>query len=125
MTPTNFDELAAYLRNKVEELNDMCSKTDPWVFLCASAFIDYLSKLASGRNSKKAFERYPQFIKDFFPAKYDKFSYLAGPKSNETSLPHQMYYVLRCGIVHSFSFVPEQPARRHGGRPGSVLIAHR
>src|SRR5882672_2865550 len=121
MPPTTLDDLATNLRNKVADLKEMCTKTDPWIFLCAAAFIDYLSKLSSGRTPTKPFERYPQFIKDFFPEKYDRFSYATSRRSNETSLPHQMYYILRCGMVHSFSFVPEQTVKRYGGRAGSVL----
>ena len=34
-----------------------------------------------------------------------------------------MYIILRCGIVHSFSFVPNQQGINNNGRTRSILLA--
>jgi hypothetical protein len=52
--------------------------------------------------------------------KYKSFQYLSG----KADLPEQMYHVLRCGIVHSFSLVPDQGARDKGGRDRSIVLSH-
>ena len=39
-------------------------------------------------------------------------------------LPCQMYVTLRCGIVHSFSLVPDATGKLNNGRPRSILLAH-
>ena len=39
-------------------------------------------------------------------------------------LPCQMYVTLRCGIVHSFSLIPDAIGISHKGRPRSILLAH-
>ena len=39
-------------------------------------------------------------------------------------LPCQMYVTLRCGIVHSFSLIPDAIGKLNKGRPRSILLAH-
>jgi hypothetical protein len=39
-------------------------------------------------------------------------------------LPLQMYVTLRCGIVHSFSLIPDDTGISNNGRPRSILLAH-
>ena len=94
---------------------------DPWPFLCASALIEYLTKMVYGSDSGA--KEYKTFISAYLAAanpQYDSFTYSSGEKD----LPLQMYHVLRCGIVHSFSLIPDKMAASKGGRPRSVLIAH-
>ena len=94
---------------------------DPWPFLCASALIEYLTKMVYG--SESGAKEYKQFISVYLARTnplYDSFTYASGDKD----LPLQMYHVLRCGIVHSFSLIPDSRAAARGGRPRSVLIAH-
>ena len=38
--------------------------------------------------------------------------------------PNRLYHVLRCGIVHSFSLIPDQQAINKGGRDRSVVLSH-
>ena len=35
-----------------------------------------------------------------------------------------MYHVLRCGIVHSFSLVPNKHGKQKGGRVRSIALSH-
>ena len=39
-------------------------------------------------------------------------------------LPLQMYVTLRCGIVHSFSLIPDETGISNNGRSRSILLAH-
>lgn len=52
---------------------------------------------------------------------YKDFEYVT---NNKKDLPEQMYYVLRCGIVHSFSLVPDKTSIGNGGRERSILLNH-
>lgn len=36
-----------------------------------------------------------------------------------------MYHVLRCGIVHNYSLVPDHQSSKNGGRKRSILLGHR
>jgi len=104
------------LQHRVTELQACCSTRSPWVFLGASAFIEYLSNL-SGTDYKKFVSTWLSQIRP----EYSSFRYQSGT----SDLPDQMYYVLRCGIVHSLSLVPNDRARSHGGRERSIVLCHR
>jgi hypothetical protein len=45
--------------------------------------------------------------------------------SGSKDLPLQMYVTLRCGIVHSFSLIPDATGKSKNGRPRSILLAHK
>jgi len=111
-----------YFRERVGELRLASSSGDPWIFLCASAFIEYLAKMANG--SPVDAKGYKEFLRTrFFTVcpQYSSFKYATGG----SDLADQMYHVLRCGIVHSFSLFTDSAGRKHGGRDRSILLAHR
>ena len=101
------------------ELEPICRTANPWGFLCLSALIDYLSRLATNPG-KPGRKHYIDFIARYFPNEYRDFRY----KNGETDLPKQMYYILRNGLVHSFSLIPDERATRSGGRPRSIVLMH-
>ena len=104
------------------ELGEQCKTGSPSVFLLASAYLDYLSKLVSGSDKKR--DGYVTFIEKWLAEvreEYRTFRY----KDGEQDLPQQMYHVLRCGIVHSFSLIPDQQALARGGRNRSIVLCHR
>jgi len=112
------EQAEQYFADLVEVLNKMCQyDQSPWVFVCASTMIEYLSKLRYGRAGIAG---YLDFINSYMPASYRSFTY----KSGVRDLPAQMYYVLRCGIVHSFSLVPDQTSASNGGRIRSIALSH-
>jgi len=116
-------DIESYFRDRVEELRSLAERGDPWVFLCGSSFIEYLAKMRLGGPTDQA--DYKNFLKDCFfkvcPA-YPSFRYASG----QSDLAEQMYHVLRCGIVHSFSLFADPTAKeKHGGRDRSILLAHR
>jgi hypothetical protein len=115
-------DIETYFKGRVEELKRLAKLGDPWVFLCASSFIEYLAKITLGRETTQ--KDYKDFLRDYFfraCPEYDKFTYADGDRD----LAVQMYHVLRCGIVHSFSLIPDQQAKGKGGRDRSIILAHR
>jgi hypothetical protein len=119
----NLDEAKAVFLDLLNSLESM--PVNPWPFLCASALIEYLTKMVNGDGSGA--EKYKQFVSTYLARVnplYNSFTYIYGSPSPEQDLPRQMYHILRCGIVHSFSFIPDKQATDKGGRPRSVLIAH-
>lgn len=90
--------------------------------MCASSFIEYLARLEIGKETGP--EQYKNFLKDRFFAvcpKYATFQYASGKRD----LAVQMYHVLRCGSVHSFSLIADPKAKARDGRDRSILLAHR
>jgi hypothetical protein len=119
MQRVTLDEAKTLFLNMLDSLESM--PVNPWPFLCASALIEYLTKMVNGGVSGA--KEYKQFISTYLARVnplYDSFAYASG----DTDLPIQMYHILRCGIVHSFSFIPDSQAAAKGGRSRSVLIAH-
>ena len=111
-------EAETYFARQIADLKRMIADGTPWVFLCGSAVIDYLSKLADGKNDGGA--GFKRFVNTYMPTGYRIFKY----KSGAADLPDQLYHVLRCGIVHSFSLIPDAQARSKGGRDRSVVLSH-
>jgi hypothetical protein len=101
----------------------LAQRGDPWVFLCASSFLEYLAKIELGKATTST--DYKNFLKNYLfrvCPDYAAFRFRSGAKD----LAEQMYHVLRCGIVHSFSLFADPSAKaKHGGRDRSILLAHR
>lgn len=107
---------------RVTELKSLSERGDPWFFLCASSYLEYLAKLAYGKSTNQ--NDYKSFLKDyFFIACPNYLSFKYGTGTNDLEV--QMYHVLRCGIVHSFSMIADGQAVSKGGRHRSILLAHR
>lgn len=114
------DQTKQYFLARCNELISLAHRGDPWVFLCSSAMIEYLTKMTSGESGREA---YIAFVNNYFKrvnSRYTTFQYQNG----ETDLPRQMYVILRCGIVHQFSFVPRQLEINNGGRIRSIILGH-
>ena len=101
-------------------LPQVCAIESPWCYLCLASLIDYMSAAAYPHLGSQR-DRYIAFIENYYPAKYRKFKY----KGGNTDLPLQMYYILRNGLVHSFSLFPDQKGRINGGRERSIVLVHR
>jgi len=102
--------------------------------------IDYLAGLHQGKKAGKA--DYIAFIREYFPKAYSDFEYNTAHRKPGTGLkrkngtrtkreltrkdlPEQMYYILRCGLVHRFSLVPSPAELENGGRERSITIHSR
>lgn len=107
----------------------------PWAFVGAAAMIDYCSRLQNGGHTDRW--KYIGFIRKYFPSKYRAFEYRRKHRrksmtatgivvsNSKTDLPEQMYYILRCGLVHAYSLVPSATERNNGGRTRSIWLIHR
>jgi hypothetical protein len=116
------NEIEQYFKNRIQELKQIAARGDPWVFLNASSFIEYLAKMRLGRGTTA--KDYKEFLKTFFfqiCPHYKTFKY----RSGKLDLADQMYHVLRCGIVHSFSLFADSRGQSQGGRHRSIVLAHR
>jgi len=117
---TTIEEAKDYFIGRCEEIISMSTRGDAWVFLCGAAMIDYLTQMTTGTSGRTA---YIDFVERYFKEvniNYKDFEYQNGMKD----LPTQMYIILRCGIVHKFSFVPGSQEIANGGRLRSILLSH-
>ncbi|WP_298153912.1 hypothetical protein [Flavobacterium sp.] len=114
------NEIENYFINRSNELIALSLRWDPWSFLCGSAMIDYLTHMVYGDSNRKLYVKFVEEYLSQVNSLYKNFKYLSG----DQDLPTQMYVILRCGIVHSFSFVPDSIGIKNGGRKRSILLAH-
>jgi hypothetical protein len=122
---TTLSEIYDYYKIRIEEVVEFAHKGrgDLWTFLMACSYIDFLVKMVYDKESSA--KDYKKFIKDYLSLinpLYRDFTYTVG---NKKDLPEQMYHVLRCGITHSYSLVPDSRSIRNGGRPRSILLDQR
>jgi hypothetical protein len=113
-------EAQQHFSDMLDELSQMGAS--PWPYLCASAMLEYLSKMSIDRTGLSGASAYIRFVDYYMPQAYRDYKFDSG----DQDLPYQMYYVLRCGIVHSFSLVPDPniPSAARG-RKGSIVISHK
>jgi len=118
----NLKSAESKLMERIDDIDSFAKTGSPLVFVLASAFLDYLAKLSQGKNNHA--EGYKKFINDWMskirPA-YLTFQYKCG----KHDLSVQMYHVLRCGILHSFSLIPDKQSRSKEGRDRSIVLMHR
>jgi len=98
---------------------------NPIVFIAGSAFIEYLSKLFYGRGGAAEYKKFIRLHLSKANPGYRSFVYRFPSGVRKRDLPVQMYHVLRCGIIHSYSLIPDDVALSRGGRNRSVALAHR
>lgn len=115
----NINGIENFFLDRIAELENQCHEHTTWVFLCASAMINYLVNLVNGSETKS--DDYKRFINDFMPEDYKNFQFLNG--NNDLGI--QMYHTLRCGIVHNFSLFPDAAGLRAGARERSIALTHR
>jgi hypothetical protein len=116
---TTIEEAKQYFLERCREIILMSDTEGPWIFVCCSALIDYLVQMTTGQSGRVT---YISFVDNYFKEvnfKYKEFEYAGMQKDLAT----QIYVVLRCGVVHKFSFVPraQEPANVRGN---SMLLAH-
>ncbi len=127
-----------YFKDRVLELRAI--QGTPWGFAAATILLEVLAKLERGTGTGELGKaRYIQFVITWMP-QYEAFQYTqkfitttvwnksktrAKTKKKLKSLPVQMYAILRCGLVHSYSFVTNKEQRRTGGRNRSIWLTNR
>ena len=86
----NLNQAEKYFLDRGGELAAMCKDGTPWVFLCASAFIEYLSRLVKGSDCSS--DGYKDFVRDYLAKVrpgYATFTYA----NQKRDLPIQMYHM--------------------------------
>jgi hypothetical protein len=81
------NEIKNYFNDRCDEIIQLSERGDPWVFLCGSAMIDYLTNMTMGKSNR---ENYIKFIEEYFGevnVLYKDFTFQNGSKD----LPCQMY----------------------------------
>src|SRR6266478_5937776 len=117
----NLRKAEKYYLKRIGEVKTIAKKKNPWAFACASILLDCLAKVVLGKDRRG--KGYISFVKRYLAQAnptYKSFQY----KNGKQDLPRQMYSILRCGIVHSFSFVPDARATKNGGRLRAVVLCH-
>lgn len=124
---TTLAEVHEYYKTRIFEVQKFASdfgSGDLWAFLMCSSFIDFLVKMVVNNEKASNSIEYKLFIEKYLslvnPA-YRDFAFQSGKKD----LPKQIYHVLRCGIVHSYSLCPDQKSQKSGGRKRSIVLGHR
>lgn len=118
---TNLSEVKIHLQHLVKYMESTIILESAARFIVPCSFIDYLSKLYKGGGG----ENYKKFIKEIMSEvnpKYIEFEYKGENEKPIKDLPVQMYHILRCGIVHSFSLIPDKTAKDNGGRKRSIVL---
>lgn len=116
----DFEEIKSYFLSRADELEDLSKRGDAWVFLGCSAMIDYLNSLINAKPNGETYERLIIEYLSQVRKEYVEFEYTSGVRD----LPKQMYLILRCGLVHSFSLLPDEMSKKKGGRERSILLGH-
>jgi hypothetical protein len=113
------------LNNNLKHLIDFMKKAaecgTAMAFVTPCCYIDYLTKLYTGDGSSNSYKKFiREILYDANPA-YKEFEFSCG----KADLDIQIYHILRCGIVHSFSLVGDEQSKKNGGRDRSIILGHK
>lgn len=104
--------------------------------MCACVILEVLVRMVNGRGAGDIqLKEYEKFARRWLPT-YWSFVYrqktvtitqhkkggVIIKKRRRKSLPSQMYLILRCGLVHTFSFVASKKQFEKGGRTRSIWM---
>jgi len=120
MDTNKLQDIENYYLGRAEELIEYSKRGDTWFFVGASTFMNHLANLIFGNRAGRI--EYVKFVINFMPSDYKDFIYLNGIQD----LPLQMWCVLRCGIIHSFSLIADriyEPCKSQA-RDRSIMFAH-
>src|SRR4030042_1801230 len=111
-------EAKNYFHDLISAAKKYCPDHTPLPFVLAASFIDYFSKMVKGKDKRG--RGYKDFVIKYMKEvcqEYAKFRYSNGVQD----LNVQMYHILRCGIVHSFSLTPDKGDHK---RPFSLKLCN-
>lgn len=111
-----------YFKQLLIAVENYCQDTTPLPFVLGAAFIDYYSKMVKGHDEEG--RGYKEFIVNYMQKvrkEYQTFTYL----NTKDNLPEQMWHVMRCGLIHTFSLFPDKRIRNQPGRVRSIVLCHK
>lgn len=117
----SLERLKNQLKDIIKYMRDTKSAGTACRFIVPCCFLDYLTKLYYGKSTTS--RHYIEFVEKILKKvnlNYKDFKY----KNGKVDLPEQIYYILRCGLVHSFSMTPEKKYQNeNSGRKQSIVLA--
>ncbi|MCG0997583.1 hypothetical protein [Acetobacter persici] len=129
------DRYQNYINNRILELKTaQLIKSDKdrlngsiWDFVLMGCLVEIVAKLNCTNKSLYTFDKISKLFNDRLP-KYRIPSYKTHDNIND--VPEQIYMVMRCGLIHSLSLVPDEKYKekkkyeKHW-RKGSLLLSHK
>lgn len=115
------ENLDKYLNHLIGFMKETSKLGTAMAFIVPCCYIEYLSKLYNKESNSKSYKKFIQDVLSEINPKYKSFVY----KSGDKDLDIQMYHILRCGIVHSFSLYGDKKSKEEGGRDQSIVLGHK
>lgn len=120
-----------YLNDRLDELADLANRGDPWVFGACSTYIEmlafrvYYSRIITRNGPTRNQATGADYIElcngYLYPRR--KNSVIRYSNGDEVKFTDQLYYILRCGVVHTFSMNPT-PRNPNTAKPYSIILGH-
>ena len=111
---SNLNEVKKHLKHIIKYMESTVDLATAARYIVPLCLIDYLSKLYNCN--------YKEFITEIMAEVNPKYKTFRYNTEGKQDLNIQMYHVLRCGFVHSFSLIPDETAKRKGGRDRSIIL---
>ena len=115
-----------YLKDRLDELDSLARRGDPWIFEACCTFIEMLAERANtekNTNTEKKGNRFRNFVQNYlmpsnplYEAAENQYPKNKQKKSHKIS--NNLWTVLRCGVVHSFSMKADDGEYK-------ILLGHR
>ena len=112
-----------YLKQLLSMIRNYCQDNTPLPFLMGAALVYYYSKMVKGYDDGGT--GYKEFIINYMQKVRKRISNIYIPKSLADKLPDQMWHVMRCGLIHTFSLFPDKTIRNQLGRDRSIVLCHK
>ncbi len=119
-----------YLKDRLDELDSLAQRGDPWVFGACCTFIEMLATRENPQE-KMLGNRFKTFVQNYLMPSNSLYQdaenklkeKTTGQKSCEIS--KNLWKVLRCGVVHSFSMKGKKDKKDKKGEEYKILLGHR
>jgi hypothetical protein len=113
-----------YLKDRLDELDSLAQRGDPWVFGACCTFIEMLAERENPQKTKSG-NRFKKFVQMYLmPSNslYQDAENKLKEKTTKQEFPEiskNLWNVLRCGVVHSFSMKDNKDKKY------KILLGHR
>lgn len=146
----DLEAIDRYLKARLEELDTLAQRGDPWVFGACCTFIEMLAKREKECNNdlndnarNKDGSRFKNFVKIYLmpsnPFYQDaekelkneatKQSGKEQAKEDDPEIAQNLWHILRCGVVHSFSMKKQESFKKEledsNQQNYKILLGHR
>ena len=114
-----------YLKDRLNELSLLAQGGDPWVFGACSTFIEMMAFRVYYNPTNPAAVSHRTYVKfcDEYLYPRRKRTTISFSDGTIVKFNEQIYAILRCGVVHTFSMNPT-PRDPNQARPYSLFLGH-